>query len=164
MLFDILNLFFIYFFSVVDYMHNKSFMIVPAISFVLVVSHLNPAIKDFFLDSFIIFVIATLVFYDSNKNIVLSMAEGFLTAVFVKLITMQDASKKIQETYEKFSILFSTTDSKVSCNVMTKSKLLAMYGNDEARLRNEMYTNGIPMNVDINDDNAPKIGTYLEIC
>jgi len=145
-------------------MHNKSLMIVPAISFVLVVSHLNPAIKDFFLDSFVIFIIATLVFYDSNKNIALSMAEGFLTTVFVKLITMQEAAKKIQETYEKFSILFPTTDSKVSCNVMTRSKLLAMYGNDEAKLRNEMYINGVPMNVDINDENAPKIGTYLEIC
>lgn len=146
-----------------DY-NSKGLMIIPAICFILVVVNLNRAIKDFFLDGFVIFVVTTLVFYKSNRNIVLSLAEGFLATILVKIITLQDPVGKMKENYEKFIILMPNSNSKISCNNMKKADLISKFGGDEEKLKYEMYIKGVPENIQITDENSPTIATYLELC
>jgi hypothetical protein len=143
---------------------SNSLVIFPAICFVLIVTNLNEAFKDFFLDGFVLFVIATLSFYSSHKNIALAMAEGFLLTILVKIITIQDPISGMTQGYERFKLLFPSTDSKVSCNKMTKAELLKFFDDDTNQLQHAMEIGGVPSNIGITNESAPVIGTYLNLC
>jgi len=143
---------------------SNTLAIFPAICFVLIVTNLNEAFKDFFLDGFVLFVIMTLSFYSAHKNIALAMAEGFLLTILVKIITIQDPISGMSQGYERFKLLLPSTDSKVSCNKMTKTDLLKFFEDDTDQLKHAMETGGVPSNITVTDETAPVIGTYLNLC
>lgn len=141
--------------------NDDSLLIIPAVSFVLVVNHLNPAIKEFFTDAFVMFVILSLLYYRFSRNIAVSMAEAFVTVLAIQLVILQDPVHKVKET---FKLIFPTPDSKLTCNDMTASSLLSRYDNDRSALESDMLKYGVPGNIQVNDENAPVIATYLNLC
>lgn len=139
---------------------NENLLIFPAISFILLVNQLNPVIKDFFTNNFVVFVTLTLLFFKVSNNIVLSMAEAFITVLAINLVTLQDPLKTAKEA---FQLIYPTPDSKLTCNDFTVEKLLSLAGG-ENKLKEMMLYKGVPGNIQINDANAPLIATYLEVC
>lgn len=139
---------------------SNGLLLLPVVSFILVVNNLNPIIKEFFLNSFVLFVIFTLLFYRMSRNIVLSMAESFITVIAINLVTIQDPVKSVKEA---FQLIYPTTDSKLECNDMTVEELIEKAGGEE-ELKEMMYNKDVPRNIEINGKNAPLIATYLQLC
>lgn len=62
---------------------------------------------------------------------------------------------------ENFEIITKNTDVYPGCVNVKVTDLLALFNNDEGALRRAMYELSIPLNIELNDDNAPLISTYL---
>lgn len=140
---------------------NENLLIFPAISLILIIEDLNPAIKSFFTNNFVLFVLFTLMFYRMSNNVVVSMAESFVSVIAVNIVTIKDPAKTVKEAFE---LIYPTTDSKLTCNEMTVKELLEHADNDEDKLKGMMIKAGVPGNIQVNDNNAPLIATYLQIC
>lgn len=75
------------------------------------------------------------------------------------LIAAFVAIPRVSEGYSQ--ILVPQTDIYLGCEDVKLQELLALFDNDEAKLRKAMGDIGVPMNVKMNDENAPLIATYL---
>lgn len=64
-------------------------------------------------------------------------------------------------TKENFQIISPTTDSMAQCTDVKLKDLLDLFDGDKDKLKRVMYASGVPLNLPLNDKNAPLIGTYL---
>lgn len=62
---------------------------------------------------------------------------------------------------ENFEIITNTPDVMIGCQNVKVSDLIALFNGDEGALRKAMYELSIPLNIELNDINAPKIATYF---
>lgn len=62
---------------------------------------------------------------------------------------------------ENFEIITNTSDVYPACQNAKVSDLLALFNGDEVALRKGMYELSIPLNLELNDTNAPLIATYF---
>jgi hypothetical protein len=62
---------------------------------------------------------------------------------------------------ENFEIITNTSDVMIGCQNAKVSDLLALFNGDESALRRAMYTLSVPLNIELNDENAGKIATYF---
>jgi hypothetical protein len=124
----------------------------------VVVSKLNSEIKDFFSSDLIVFIIITLVSFESTKDILSSLAYATVGTMFVKLATIDDVLQFISE---PFNLLYPGPNSSNACvNIKTKD-LLDRFNGDSNLLKQEMNGSGVPHNLYLSDVNAPEIATYL---
>jgi hypothetical protein len=122
------------------------------------ISKLNPAVSDFFLSPFVIFLTITLYLYEKNKNILLSMATAFFFSVFVAVVTMEEPVVKLKES---FGIIYPNSNTHAGCVDIKISDLLAAFGGDETKLKTAMQQSSVPYNLTLTDVNSPEIATYL---
>jgi hypothetical protein len=131
------------------------------LSFILSVSvicKLNPAVKDFIMNEFIVFSILLFSMYMANKNLLVSFAGAFVATIVISILTLPDPYRSITET---FKLIMPDTNSAVKYDSITVQDLINKFGSEEA-LRKVMSDSDIPPNVLIVDENAPKIASYLE--
>lgn len=62
---------------------------------------------------------------------------------------------------ENFQLIFPETDTIPGCSDVTVKDLLDLFEGDREQLKKAMYVSGVPLDVEINDVNAPLIATYL---
>lgn len=62
---------------------------------------------------------------------------------------------------ENFEVITQTSDVYPGCTKATAADLLSLYNGDVTALRKGMYEIGVPLNIDLNDTNAPLIATYF---
>jgi hypothetical protein len=62
---------------------------------------------------------------------------------------------------EKFSMYSHITDTHPGCADTKVSDLLVLFDGDAEKLKDTMYSIGVPLNYELNDENAPMIATYL---
>jgi len=118
----------------------------------------NPAISDFFSSNLVVFLLTAVVVnkVSVDKNILNTLAISFLVVIIVKIITIQDFKNLL----EPFELIYPGPNSSPSCLNITKENLIEPYG-DENKLKKSMVESGVPMNMELNDVNAPEIATYL---
>ncbi len=125
---------------------------------VLVISSLNQAVKDFFLNQFIVFSILLFAMFIRNKNLLVSFAGAFVATIVISIITMEDPLKSVRESFE---LIFPNTDSAVKFNKITVGDLVQKYG-EKDKLKQVMAESDVPFNLSLVDRDAPKIASYLE--
>lgn len=62
---------------------------------------------------------------------------------------------------EHFELISPETDTMPGCVNVTVKDLLELFEGDEDKLKKTMYASGVPVDLRINDRNAPLISTYL---
>lgn len=124
----------------------------------VVISKLNPEIKDFFSSDLIIFIIVTLVAFENTKDILSSLAYAVVATMLVKILTIKEIMNFITE---PFNLLYPGPTSSSSCVGVKTVDLLNRFGGDSNLLKKEMMESGVPQNLYISDANAPEIATYL---
>lgn len=62
---------------------------------------------------------------------------------------------------EKFEIITITPDVYPGCVKATVADLLGLFNGDTHALKKSMYDIGVPLNLPLTNDNAPKIATYF---
>lgn len=136
---------------------NASYVLSFILS-VIVVCKLNPAVKDFFMNEFIVFSILLFVMYQSNQDLLVSFAGAFVATVVIAILTMDDPYKKIAET---FGLIKPDTDAAVKFHELKMKDLVEKAGGEE-KLKEKMMKAGVPHNVALVDENAPLMATYFE--
>lgn len=124
----------------------------------VVVSKLNPEIKEFFSSDLIVFIIVTLIAFENTKDIVASLAYATVATMLVKILTIEEMMNFLTEPFE---LLYPGPTSSASCLNVKSSDLLDRFGGDSNLLKKEMTESGVPQNLYISDVNAPEIATYL---
>ncbi len=62
---------------------------------------------------------------------------------------------------ENFELIHPTTDTYPGCSSTTVDDLLKVFDNDINKLKKIMYESGVPLDLELNNYNAPLIATYL---
>ena len=62
---------------------------------------------------------------------------------------------------ENFELIFPETDTVPGCSDVVVQDLLDLFDGDREQLKKTMYVAGVPLDVELNDVNAPLIATYL---
>jgi cell shape-determining protein MreC len=62
---------------------------------------------------------------------------------------------------ENFSVYSHVTDTHPGCADTKVADLLVLFDGDVEKLKDTMYSIGVPLNYELNDENAPMIATYL---
>lgn len=62
---------------------------------------------------------------------------------------------------EKFELVWPETDTVPGCGDVKVSDLLALFDGDKDKLKRTMYSSGVPLDLQLNDTDAPLIATYL---
>lgn len=122
-----------------------------------ILSDANRSIKDFLSSNFVIFVLVLLVSFKQNDNILTSIALAFCSVLIVRLITADD----YQFLLENFELIYPGPSSSINCLKITKQDLINSFEGDENKLKQAMVESGVPMNLVLDDINAPEIATYL---
>lgn len=105
--------------------------------------------------------VTNLVFCDATKVIVLFLSlfsvtrKASLALVLTSVIIVAGKFLSMKESF------VADTEVAPGCEDVSKSDLLALFGGDENKLQNALYEAGVPLNLSVSDDNAPKIATYL---
>lgn len=98
-------------------------------------------------------VIALFVYlYSITKDVKTTFIAGIV------LIALYNLAFFVQENFE---VLSRVTDTYPGCQNAKVSDLVALFNGDEAALRRAMYELSIPLNIELNDTNAPYIATVL---
>lgn len=124
----------------------------------VVVTKLNPDIKEFFSSDLIVFIIVTLIAFDNTKDIIASLAYATVATMLVKILTIEEMMNFLTEHFE---LLYPGPTSSSSCLNVKSSDLLDRFGGDSNLLKKEMSESGVPHNLYVSDTNAPEISTYL---
>lgn len=128
------------------------------LSSVLIIQKANPAVSDFFTSNVMIFILVALYTYKtSDNNILVSLATAFFAVILVKIITAQDYNKIM----EGFELIYPGPTSSPNCLNIGKNDLIKHFNGNENDLKRSMVDSGVPMNLELNDVNAPEIATYL---
>lgn len=124
----------------------------------VVVSKLNPDIKEFFSSDLVVFIIVTLIAFETTKDIVASLAYATVATMLVKILTIEEMMNFLTEPFE---LLYPGPTSSSSCLNVKPSDLLDRFGGDSNLLKKEMTESGVPHNLYVSDANSPEIATYL---
>lgn len=62
---------------------------------------------------------------------------------------------------EKFTLYSHITDTHPGCAYTKVADLLVLFEGNAEKLKDTMYSIGVPLNYELNDENAPMIATYL---
>lgn len=138
---------------------DLSIKVALACSLAVIMSDANRSVKDFLSSNFVVFVLVLLATFKDNKtdNILVSVATAFFAVVLVRIITLDD----FDYLQESFKLIYPGPTTSINCtNVKTEDLLLA-FSNNISDLKKAMYESGVPMNLELNDNNAPEIATYL---
>lgn len=90
--------------------------------------------------------------YASTKNFYVSLGStlAFLIVYY-----------SIKWGLEPFKLVWPETNTIPGCSDVKVSDLLALFDGDKEQLKRTMYASGVPLDLKINDTNAPLIATYL---
>lgn len=124
---------------------------------VVTLTDANRSIKDFLTSNFVIFVLVLLVTFKENDNILVSIALAFFTVILVRLITTEDYESLL----ETFELIYPGPTASVNCTNIKKEDLIQAFNGSEQQLKKAMFDSHVPMNLELNDANAPEIATYL---
>ena|SRR6478672_2254556 len=94
--------------------------------------------------------------YASLFLVVLLITKDIKKAVLITLIAVVVMHLFFNENFDDI-----TTDVYPGCVNVTVADLLALFDGNEAELRKSMYQLSIPLNLTLNDANAPKIASYF---
>lgn len=128
------------------------------ISASVVISRLNPEIKDFFSSELILIILITLGVFEQTKDILTSLAVSVLGTMVIKIAMMKDIGGLVME---PFKLLYPGPNSSSSCLNVTESDLLNRFSGNKSELKKNMVESGVPHNMYLDDTNAPEIATYL---
>lgn len=122
------------------------------ISIVFSITDLPMFIQQIFHSIFFKVIITFLGFYTVTGDLVSSvLASGIILCVFYLAIYFK----------EGFKMVFPTPDIYPGCVGIKMADILAIYNGDVAKLKSDLHAIGMPYSVQLTDDNAPYIGTYL---
>jgi hypothetical protein len=114
--------------------------------------HLPPWVKSVLDTAYSRFILAFLNLYIQTDNAVMSLIVSAIFSVIYEIITYKQ---------ESFTLIEPDTDASPHCAKITKSDLLTVFEEDEEKLKKAMYEAGVPLNLHLNDENAPEIATYM---
>lgn len=106
-----------------------------------------------FSSSLLLFIVMMLAFYSIYGSLTYSIIFGI---VFTVIFNM--CSDSVQE---KFSLAKMDTSVYQGCIAIKASDLIDHFNGDVSKLNEAMLHSNVPLNLHINDENAPKIATYL---
>lgn len=88
----------------------------------------------------------------ATKDFYLSVLSTLVLYLFYYVIKMVP---------ETFKLVWPETDTYPGCGDVKVSDLLALFDGSEEKLKRTMYSCGVPLNLELDDLNAPLIATYL---
>lgn len=113
------------------------------------IEHFPQSVKSLFDNNLTRFLIFTLAFYVNTNDIRLSIISGLLfLVIFMLLFNFKEHFK-------------NSTNVHPNCVDITVNDLLKAFADDKRELKVSMYNSGVPLNLPLNDNNAPEIATYL---
>jgi hypothetical protein len=90
--------------------------------------------------------------YIGTQNFTMSVIGTIMTMLVFYLISNKN---------ELFELINPDTDTYPGCTNTTVNDLLKVFDNDINKLKKIMYESGVPLDLELNDYNAPLIATYL---
>jgi len=92
-----------------------------------------------------------LVLYFSDRN----FNKSVLTTAGIVVMYL------IYKRRENFDLIKESPSDYPGCSDVTAKDLLDLFKGDENKMKRTMYEAGVPLNIQLTDDNAPRIATYL---
>lgn len=142
--------------SVRPILDNKIFGLVIAwiaiINIVYKFDSLSPKVQSIVLSTPVQFLSVFGVIYYTTTNVKHAAMYTIVLAVLFYLVTMIK---------ENFDIIYNTPNVIPACQNVKVVDLLALFDGDITKLKRSMSDLGVPLNVALNDDNAPLIATML---
>lgn len=86
---------------------------------------------------------------------------GNVLSSFILVLALFIVYYILKKFTENFELISPDTDSMPGCVDIKVSDLLALFDGDEEKLKKAMYTSRVPLDVHLDDINAPLIATYL---
>lgn len=85
----------------------------------------------------------------------------YISLGFTLALLLLNYALSMFNTQEGFKIIWPETDTYLGCKNVTVKDLLELFDGDSAKLKKTMYESGVPLDLKLNDRNAPLIATYL---
>lgn len=92
------------------------------------------------------------VYYITNGDIKAALMWTVILIVVYKVLLFAQ---------ENFDVITNTPQVYPGCTTATVADLLSLFDGDTATLKKSMYELGVPLNLTLNDSNAPLIATYF---
>ena len=122
------------------------------ISIVYTLEDLPPNVKQIITHPVSKTIITFIAFYTITKKLYMSIG------VTVVILSLFYGLKNLKEHFE---LVWPQTNTYPNCSDIKVKDLLTVFDNNELSLKKAMYMCNIPLNISLNDLNAPLIATYL---
>lgn len=122
------------------------------LALVLGANELPDTIKMIFTNGITRIILVFLVLYQSTKDFSISLQGTIIVAVGYYILSRMS---------EGMTLISFTPDIFPGCKDITAKDILDIYGGDMAKAKQGLIQAAVPTNLEINDDDAPLIATYL---